>query len=88
MSTAAPVAPRRSWLARIWTFVVDLWEVLRRPSSVFGLGMLAQTSEMGRGKNIRRRFPPVVLDGSALHGAGPFIARLSVPRKSQIRPGG
>ena len=32
--------PRQSWLARVWRFVVELWDVLRRPSSVFGLGVL------------------------------------------------
>ena len=31
-----PAAPRRSWPARLG-FIVELWEVLRRPSSVFGL---------------------------------------------------
>jgi hypothetical protein len=39
MSTAEqphrPSLPRR-----IWSFVVELWDVLRRPSSVFGLGVL------------------------------------------------
>ena len=29
-----------SWLARALDFVVELWDVLRRPSSVFGLGVL------------------------------------------------
>ena len=40
MSALEPVAPRRSWLTRIWNFAVELWDVLRRPSSVFGLGVL------------------------------------------------
>ena len=40
MSTVEPAAPRRSWLARLWIFVLELWDVLRRPSSVFGLGVL------------------------------------------------
>jgi cytochrome c-type protein NapC len=40
MSALDQAAPRRSWLARIWAFVVELWDVLRRPSSVFGLGVL------------------------------------------------
>ena len=40
MSAADPATPRSSRLARLWTFVVELWEVLRRPSSVFGLGVL------------------------------------------------
>ena len=40
MSAVDPAAPRRSWLARLWAFVVELWDVLRRPSSVFGLGVL------------------------------------------------
>ena len=40
MSTVDPAAPRRSWLTRLWFFVVELWDVLRRPSSVFGLGVL------------------------------------------------
>jgi cytochrome c-type protein NapC len=40
MSALDPATPRRSWLARIWAFVVELWDVLRRPSSVFGLGVL------------------------------------------------
>ena len=40
MSAADPAAPRRSWLARLWGFVVEFWDVLRRPSSVFGLGVL------------------------------------------------
>ena len=35
-----PAAPRRSWLVRLWNFIVELWDVLRRPSSVFGLGVL------------------------------------------------
>jgi NapC/NirT cytochrome c family, N-terminal region len=40
MSAADQDLPRRSWLARLWTFVVELFGVLRRPSSVFGLGVL------------------------------------------------
>src|SRR5258708_40031300 len=40
MSAADPAASRRSRLGRIWAFVVELWGVLRRPSSVFGLGVL------------------------------------------------
>ncbi|MBX9645975.1 MAG: NapC/NirT family cytochrome c, partial [Xanthobacteraceae bacterium] len=40
MSAVDPAAPRRSWLARLWSFVVELLDVLRRPSSVFGLGVL------------------------------------------------
>src|SRR5260370_2155804 len=40
MSTVDPAKPRRTWLARTWSFVVELWDVLRRPSSVFGLGVL------------------------------------------------
>ena len=40
MSAVEPAAARRSWLARTWAFVVELWDVLRRPSSVFGLGVL------------------------------------------------
>jgi hypothetical protein len=40
MSAVDPAAPRRSWLARLWNFIVELWGVLRRPSSVFGLGLL------------------------------------------------
>jgi cytochrome c-type protein NapC len=40
MSAADPAVPRRSWLARVWGFIVELWDVLRRPSSVFGLGVL------------------------------------------------
>ena len=40
MSAADPAEPRRSWLARVWSFIVELWDVLRRPSSVFGLGVL------------------------------------------------
>ncbi|MDB5876469.1 MAG: periplasmic nitrate reductase subunit NapC, partial [Ramlibacter sp.] len=39
MSTAEqpqrPLFPRR-----VWAFAVELWDVLRRPSSVFGLGVL------------------------------------------------
>ncbi len=41
MSAAEPAAPRWSWFGRIWAFVAELWGVLRRPSSVFGLGVLA-----------------------------------------------
>ena len=40
MSAADPATPRKSWLSRIRAFVVELWEVLIRPSSVFGLGVL------------------------------------------------
>ena len=40
MSTAEPTAPRPSLLARAWRFVLELWDVLLRPSSVFGLGVL------------------------------------------------
>jgi hypothetical protein len=40
MSAIDPAAPRRSWLARLWAFVIELSDVLRRPSSVFGLGVL------------------------------------------------
>ena len=40
MSAVDPATPRRSRLARMWGFVVELWDVLRRPSSVFGLGVL------------------------------------------------
>ena len=40
MSAVDPTTPRRSWLARLWNFIVELWDVLRRPSSVFGLGLL------------------------------------------------
>src|SRR5260370_1376520 len=40
MSTVDPAKPRRTSLARTWSFVVELWDVLRRPSSVFGLGVL------------------------------------------------
>src|SRR6266568_3261589 len=40
MSATDPAVPRRSWLARVWAFVIELWDVLRRPSSVFGLGVL------------------------------------------------
>ena len=41
MSATDPAAAsRRSSAARIWGFVVELWDVLRRPSSVFGLGVL------------------------------------------------
>ena len=40
MSVADPAAPPRSRLARLWGFVVELWDVLRRPSSVFALGTL------------------------------------------------
>ena len=40
MSAVDPAAPRPSWLARMWGFAVELWDVLRRPSSVFGLGVL------------------------------------------------
>ena len=41
MSATDPAAAsRRSSPARIWGFVVELWDVLRRPSSVFGLGVL------------------------------------------------
>src|SRR3982751_3496296 len=40
MSAVERPAPRRSWLGRIWGFVVEWWDVLRRPSSVFGLGVL------------------------------------------------
>ncbi|MEO8322334.1 MAG: cytochrome C, partial [Bradyrhizobium sp.] len=40
MSAVDPATPRPSWLARLWAFIVELWNVLRRPSSVFGLGVL------------------------------------------------
>ena len=41
MSTVDPAASsKKSWLARLWAFAVELWDVLRRPSSVFGLGVL------------------------------------------------
>jgi len=40
MSTADKVEKRPSMLQRIRSFVFELWDVLRRPSSVFGLGML------------------------------------------------
>src|SRR5205814_3221681 len=40
MSAADQGIPRRSWFARLWAFVVELWDVLRRPSSVLGLGVL------------------------------------------------
>jgi hypothetical protein len=40
MSAVDPATPHRSRLARMWGFVVELWDVLRRPSSVFGLGVL------------------------------------------------
>ena len=40
MSAADRDVPRQSWLARFWAFAVELWDVLRRPSSVFGLGVL------------------------------------------------
>lgn len=32
--------PRTSWFARTRGFVTELWNVIRRPSSVFGLGVL------------------------------------------------
>jgi NapC/NirT cytochrome c family, N-terminal region len=31
---------RPSFFKRAWSFIVELWEVLIRPSSVFGLGVL------------------------------------------------
>src|SRR3954468_18173981 len=40
MSAVDRPAPRRAWPVRIWAFIVELWDVLRRPSSVFGLGVL------------------------------------------------
>src|SRR6266550_3502309 len=40
MSAADPAVPRRSLPARLWNFVLELWGVLRRPSSVFSLGVL------------------------------------------------
>jgi hypothetical protein len=40
MSAADPAAPRQSRQARLWNFMVELWGVLRRPSSVFSLGLL------------------------------------------------
>lgn len=40
MSTADGAAPRPGFLARMWNFVVEIWRVLVRPSSVFGLGVL------------------------------------------------
>src|SRR5882724_12994966 len=40
MSAIDPAAPRRSWLARVWAFVIELWDVLRRPSSVVGVSVL------------------------------------------------
>src|SRR5215467_6198748 len=40
MSTADGTAPRPGFFARVWNFALELWGVLRRPSSVFGLGVL------------------------------------------------
>jgi cytochrome c-type protein NapC len=40
MSTADGAAPRPGFFARVWNFAVELWGVLVRPSSVFGLGVL------------------------------------------------
>ena len=40
MSAVDPAAPQPSWLKRLWNFIVELWDVLRRPSSVFALGTL------------------------------------------------
>src|SRR5580765_1918038 len=40
MSTVDPARPRRTWLARTWSFALELFDVLRRPSSVFSLGVL------------------------------------------------
>ncbi len=40
MSTADGAAPRPGFFARVRNFAVELWGVLVRPSSVFGLGVL------------------------------------------------
>src|SRR6476619_8130041 len=40
MSTVNGAAPRPGFFARVWNFALELWGVLVRPSSVFGLGVL------------------------------------------------
>ena len=40
MSAIEPAERRTGAMARAWRFVRDLWDVLLRPSSVFGLGVL------------------------------------------------
>ena len=40
MSTADGSPPRPGFIARAWNFALELWGVLVRPSSVFGLGVL------------------------------------------------
>ena len=39
-TTDKPITARPTPWARMWGFAVELWDVLRRPSSVFGLGVL------------------------------------------------
>src|SRR5262245_52949727 len=39
MTTAEEPARPPLW-RRVWNFAVDIWDVLRRPSSVFSLGVL------------------------------------------------
>ena len=38
--SATDLPPRPSFIRRSWRFVWELWDVLRRPSSVFSLGVL------------------------------------------------
>ena len=40
MSTLDRPAPKAGMIKRAWNFILELWDVLIRPSSVFGLGVL------------------------------------------------
>ena len=40
MSVTDGTSPRPGFWRRVWSFALELWDVLRRPSSVFGLGVL------------------------------------------------
>jgi cytochrome c-type protein NapC len=40
MTVADGTSPRPGFIRRVWLFVLELWDTLRKPSSVFGLGVL------------------------------------------------
>src|SRR6266581_4485914 len=75
MSATDPAVPRRSWLARVWAFVIELWDVLRRARQLPGLSRPAQLDRQDRAQDAG-------LQGSL----GPSVRQHRYPRKIQRQP--
>ena len=64
MSTADGAAPRPGFFTRVWNFALELWGVLVRPSSVFGLGVLVMAGFVAGGMD----FALTIIPGALILG--------------------